>query len=83
MPEVLDRGAEGAGASKGLKKQTHRFLHLSIGIEDRASLGIIEQAGRQPAVQLAPARLVEDSAAQARPQHVKLCLAHGSLEPEQ
>ena len=71
------------GAGEGLEQQPHGLLDLLVGIEHHPPAGIVDQAHRQAAAQLAAARLVQEPAAQARPQHMQLRLAHRSLEAEQ
>ena len=83
LPEVLDRGAQRAGAIERLKEQPYCLLHLLVGVEDDAPAGVVDEPHRQAAAQIASASLVEDPPAQARPQHVKLRFAHGPFEPKQ
>jgi hypothetical protein len=81
--EVLDGGVRGARAEEGLEEQPHALLDLRVGIEGHAAVRGVDEADGQMAAQLAAARLVQDAAAQAGPQHVQLGFAHGPLETQQ
>ena len=42
---MLDRLARDSSASKGLKQQAHRLLHLEVWIEHDLSVDIVNEAG--------------------------------------
>ena len=81
--EVLDGGVRGARAEEGLEEQPHALLDLRVGVEGHAAVRGVDEADGQMAAQLAAARLIQDAAAQAGPQHVQLGFAHGPLETQQ
>jgi DNA-binding NtrC family response regulator len=66
----------GADAHEGLEKVRDRLTDLRVGIQhDRAGLIVGETGGQDTSI-LTPPDLVEDPAAQARLQDVKLGFAH-------
>src|SRR5438128_1594051 len=81
--EPAHGGAGRARAPKRLKEQPDSLLDLLVGIEDDLLVLAIEQADGQGELERAPAGLVEDAPAQARPQHVEFRLAHGPFQAEE
>ena len=79
----LHRRPRRAGAAERVEKMAQRRLDLGVRIKHHLPRSVIGQAHRQGDLQLSSPRFVQDAAAQPRPQHVQLGLAHRSLEPEQ
>jgi hypothetical protein len=80
--EVAHDLAGGAGAAEGLEEEPHGALDLRVRVQRQALRGRVPdkpEGGVHP--QLAPPRLVELAAEEARAQHVELGLAHRALQP--
>ncbi len=80
--EVLDGGMRRARTEEGLEEQPYTLLDLGVRIEGHTAIGGVDEADRQMAAQFAPARFVQDAAAQPGPQHVQLGLTHRPLEAD-
>jgi hypothetical protein len=61
----------------------HAVLHLLIGVDHDSVGRVVGQANGQRHLELTATRFVQEPTTQSRPQHVQLCFAHRSLEPEQ
>ncbi len=83
LPERFDGSQCRTRAAKSAEKQTNHFLNLSIRIQPHLPVLIMHQADRQERPQFPPTRLVQQTAAQPRSQHVQLGLAHRPFQPQQ
>jgi len=58
VPEILDGGVRCARTREGLEKQSHTFLHLLVWVDHDVPASVVNEANRQVATQLTPARFV-------------------------
>src|SRR3984893_17068701 len=80
--ETSYRGAGGTRLAKRLEYHPYGALDLAIRIQCHGTGGVVDEPDRQRDGQLTAARLVEEPAQQACPEHMKLGLADGPFQAE-
>ncbi len=68
---------------EGVEEQPHGGLHLGVGVQDDAVLNVMNEADRDHLLELAAAGAAQDTAAQARLEHMQFRLAHGAFQAQE
>jgi len=84
------RGAEGghdgagrAGGGEGVRQQLQRAADFGVGVEHDGAGGVVDQAGRLAAFQLAATGLGQQSSLHAGPQEMELAFGQGPFESQE
>jgi hypothetical protein len=67
---MVDHTHGGTGAAEGLEQKAHCSFDLLVRVEDDPPVVVIHEAQRRSDPQLSPARLVELSADEPRPEQM-------------